>query len=146
MTTTIRVRATVTEARQLLLTLPPEIQPGEHEFEVTVRDTVAEPPVFEVHLPPDSRPRAFPPRPTNSVLAAEYDAFERMLPELLTRYAGKYVALRGGAVVAVGDTEIDARTAADQQQPGVPVYARLVTDQPQPMPRFGSPREVRRGE
>jgi len=143
--TTIRVRANVPESRQVTLTLPPEVPPGEHDIEVTVQNTGGEPPVFEVHLPPDSRPKAFPPRPSDPVLAAEYDAFERMLPELMKRYAGRYVALRDGSVVAVGDTEIDALTLANEHHPGVLALVRLVTDQPQPVPRIGSPRLVSRG-
>ena len=141
--TTIRLRATVSESRQLVLTLPLEVLPGEHDIEVTVDNTAIEQPIFEVTLPPDKRPKAFPTRPTHPVLAAEYDAFERMLPELMKTHAGKYVALRNGAVVAVADTEVGARTAADQEVPGLPVYVRLVTDQPQPLPRIGSPRIVR---
>lgn len=144
MATTIRVRAQVDEARQLVLTLPPEVQPGEHDIEVTVRDAGAEPPVFEVILPPATRPKVFPPRPTHPALIPEHEAFERTLPELMKLYAGKYVALRGGVVVAVGETEIDVLTAAHRDPPGLPTYTRLVTDQPQPIPRIGSPREVRR--
>lgn len=139
--TTIRLRARVNENRELVLTLPPEVPPGEHDIEVTVKD-VADPPVFEVVLPPDARPRAFPPRPTNPELAAEHDAFERMLPELMRQYAGKFVTLRGGAVVTVADTEIDALTEAHRLRPGVLVLVRRVTDQPQPIQRLPSFRPV----
>lgn len=102
-------------------------------------------PVFEVELP-DNRPKVFPTRPTHPKLAAEYDAFERTLPDLMKRYAGKYVALRDGAVIAAENTEIDALTAANRLHPGELIFVRLVTDQPQPIPRVGSPRVVRRGE
>ena|SRR5437870_781107 len=142
--TTIRVRANVPESRQVTLTLPSDTPVGEAELEVTVKTAGDGQPAFDVVLPPTDRPRVYPPRPTNPELAAEYDAFERMLPELMSQYAGKYVALRGGVVVAVGDTKIDAATAAHRLQPGVPAYTRLVTDQPQPIERIGSPREVRR--
>jgi hypothetical protein len=101
--------------------------------------------VFEVVLPPDDRPRAFPRRPVHPKLAAEHDAFERMLPDLMTRYAGRYVALHDGVVVADGDTRVDALTRAHAAFPGVLVLARLVTDQPQPIPRLPSPRVVGRG-
>ncbi|MCE9564102.1 MAG: DUF5678 domain-containing protein [Planctomycetes bacterium] len=141
--TTIRVRANVSESRQLVLTLPPEVQLGEHEFEVTVRDATSEPPIFEVTLP--VRQKVFPQRPTNPALSAEFDAFERMLPELMKQYAGKYVALRNGAVVAVGDTEVIALTAAYQQPSESLVYCRLVTDQPQPIERIPSFRQLSTG-
>lgn len=138
----IRVKTHIPENRQITLTLPPEFPVGDAELEIAVREPEQ---VFEVVLPPDNRPRVFPPRPSDPALATEYDAFERMLPDLMTQCPGKYVALRGGVVVAVGDTKIDAATEAHRQQPGVPAYTRLVTDQPQPIPRIGSPRKVRRG-
>ena len=139
----IRVKTHVPENRQVTLTLPPETPVGDAELEITVREPVVE---FTVTLPPDTRPKVFPSRPTHPELAAEFDAFERMLPELLTQYAGQYVALRGGEVVVVGKTKIDALTAAGQQFPGELVYARLVTDQPQSIPRITSFRTVRKEE
>lgn len=143
--TTIRVRARVGDDRRVVLTLPPEVAPGEHDIEVTVRDEPAGAVPIEVPLPPADRPTRTPQRPTNPALVPEYEAFERLLPELLAAHAGKYAAVRGGVVVAVGDTEIDVLTAAHEQSPGVPVYTRLVTDQPLPVPRLGSPRIARRG-
>jgi hypothetical protein len=142
---TIRLRASVPENREVTLTLPADVPPGEHDFEVTVTTAGHEPSVFEVVLPPDDGPKEFPPRPTNPVLAPEHDAFLRMLPDLMKQYPGKYVALRGGAVVAVGDTEVDALTRAYNEHPGALVLVRLVTDRPQPLPRIGSPRIVRPG-
>jgi hypothetical protein len=141
--TTIRVRARVGDDHRVVLTLPPEVAPGDYDIELTVRDEAAALPLFEVVLP-DDRPKRFPLRPTNSALIPEYGAFERLLPELMKECAGKFVALRGGVVVAVGDTEIDVLTAAHRQSPGAPVYTRLVTDQPQPIPRINSSRVVRR--
>lgn len=138
---TIRVRASVSESGEVVLTLPPEVPPGEHDIELTVKD-VAEQPAFEVVLPPDPRPRVFTPRPTNPTLADEHDAFERMLPELMKQHAGKYVALHGGAVVAVADTEVGALNDAYRLRPGVLVLVRRVTDQPQPIERLPSYRPV----
>ena len=142
--TTIRVRARVGDDHRVVVTLPAEVTPGEHELEITVRDEPTLPPPFEVVLLDDDRPKRFPSRPTNPALIPEYEAFERMLPELMKAHAGKYVAVRGGDVVAVGATEIDVLTAAHRQSPGTLVYTRLVTDQPQPIPRLMSPRVVRR--
>jgi hypothetical protein len=138
-----RVKTRIPEDRQITLTLPPDFPVGEAELEIAVRVPVVE---FTVEPPAFDRPRAFPSRPTDPALAAEHDAFERLLPELLGRYAGKYVAVRGGAVVAVGDTRVDAATAADRQPPGGRAYTRLVTDRPQPVERVGPTREVRRAE
>ncbi len=143
--TTIRIRATVDDAHRVLLTLPPEVTPGEHLLEITVRDGTAIPSPIEVLLPTSNRPKQLPPRPSNPDLIPEYEAFERMLPDLMRQHPGKYVALRQGVIVAIGDTEIDVMTLAHQLSPGTQVYARLVSDQPQPIPRIGSPRTVRRG-
>ncbi len=139
---TIRVKTRVPESRQITITLPPETPVGDAELEITVLEPVVE---FTVTLPPDDRPKVFPSRPTHPTLAAEFDAFERMLPELMKQYAGKYVALRGGEVVAVADSEVGARTAARQIKPGELTYARLVTDQPLPIERIPSFREIPQG-
>jgi hypothetical protein len=135
----IRVKTHIPESRQITLKLPDDVPVGEAELEIVVREPEV---VFDVILPPDNRPKVFPSRPTNPQLAAEYDAFERKLPELMKQYAGKYVALHGGEVVAVADSEVGALTAAYEQAPGRLVYARLVTDQPQPIPRITSRREL----
>lgn len=135
----IRVKTHIPESRQITVTLPLEVPVGDAELEIIVREPVTE---FTVTLPPDNRPKEFPKRPTHPALAAEFDAFEQKLPELMKQYAGKYVALRGGEVVVIGKTKTDVLTAAHQQFPGELVYARLVTDQPQPIPRIPSPRTV----
>jgi phosphoglycolate phosphatase-like HAD superfamily hydrolase len=97
---------------------------GDAEWEIVIRESSAAP-EFSVVVK-DNRQKVFPARPTNRVLAAEHEAFESMLPQLMERFAG-YVAIRDGKVVAVGDSEIDVLTAAHQQYPGKSVYARLVT-------------------
>ena len=140
--TTIRLRARVNENRQLVLTLPPEVQPGEHDFEVTVDKPVTEQPIFEVTLPPSDRPTAFPPRPTNPALIPEHEAFERMLPANNKQYANKYVAIANGTVIAVADTEVGALTEAHKVTPGKLTLVRLVTDRPQPIERLPSPRQI----
>lgn len=139
----IRVKTHVPESRQVTVTLPPETPVGDAELEIVVREPEV---VFDVILPPDDRPKVFPTRPTHPELAAEFDAFERTLPDLMARYAGKYIALHAGEVVAVDNTRTDALTAAHQQEPGRLVYVRLVTDQPQPIERIPSFRAVPRGE
>lgn len=135
----IRVKTHIPESRQITLTLPADVPVGEAELEIIVREPSTE---FTVTLPPDNRPKVFPSRPTNPELAAEFDAFERMLPELMKQHAGKYVALRGGQVIAVADSEVGALTAASGQYPGELAYARLVTDQPQPIPRITTRRQL----
>src|ERR1700722_3805404 len=140
----IRVRTRIPENRQVTLTLPPEVPVGDAELEIVVRESIP-PPEFSVATE-IIRPKAFPQRPTNPFLDAEYDNFERMLLELMKQYTGKFVALREGKVVAVGNDEIDVLTTAHQQLPGKPVYVRLVTDHPLPLPRIGSPRLLPKSE
>src|SRR5262249_42408670 len=132
----------IPESRQITVTLPEDVPVGDAELEIVVREPDKE---FTITLPPDNRPKVLPNRPMHPVLAAEFDAFERKLLELMKQYAGKYVALRGGEVVAVADSEVGALTAAHQQFPGELVYARLVTDQPQPIQRITSRREIPTG-
>lgn len=139
----IRVKTHIPESRQITLTLPDDVPVGDAELEIVVCEPEV---VFDVILPPDNRPKVFPSRPTNPELAAEFDAFERMLPELMKQYAGKYVALHNGEVVVAGATRTDALTVAHQQQPNRLVYVRLVTDQPQPIERITSRRELPKGE
>jgi hypothetical protein len=140
--TTIRLRARVNENRQLVLTLPPEVQPGEHDIEVTVDKATTEQPAIEITLPPSDRPTAFPPRPTNPALVPEHEAFERMLPELMKQHANKYVAIANGTVIAVADNEVSALTEAHKVRPGVLTLIRRVTDRPQPIERLPSPRQI----
>lgn len=140
--TAIRVKTHIPENRQVTVTLPTEFPVGDAELEIVMHEPVTE---FTVMLPPDTRPKVFPSRPTHPALAAEFDAFEAKLPELMKQYAGKYVALYGGEVVAIADSEVGALTAARQQCPGQLVYARLVTDQPRPIPRITSRREIPTG-
>lgn len=135
----IRVKTHIPESRQVTVTLPADVPVGDAELEIIVREPATE---FTVTLPPDNRPKVFPSRPTHPALAAEFDAFEQKLPALMKQFAGKYVALRGGEVVAVADSEVGALTAAHEQQPGELVYARLVTDQPQPIQRITSRRQL----
>lgn len=133
----IRLKTRIPESRQITLTLPPDFPVGDAELEISVQEPQPE---LIVVLPPDNRPKSVPPRPTNPALVPEYEAFNRMLPELMEKYAGRYIALRGGAVVAVADSEVGALTTA-QQTPGSPVYCRLVTNQPQPLERIPSFRQ-----
>ena len=140
MMSAIRMKTHIPESREITLTLPPEFPVGDAELEIALREPSKE---FTVELPPSDRPRVFPSRPTDPHLAREFDAFERMLPSLLAQYRGRYVALRDGLVVALGETQVDAATEAYRQHPGALIYTRLVTDEPQPIPRIGSPRLAR---
>lgn len=139
---TTRVKTQIPDNREVTIILPPEFPVGEAELEIAVREPVTE---FEVVLVPDDRPRMFPPRPTEPQRAAEHDAFLRTLPELMKQYAGKYVAIHNGQVVAVGEGEVEALNAAHRAQPGICVLVRKVTTEPEPIQHLPTYRQVKMG-
>ena len=97
-------------------------------------DTVTNP-IFEVKLP----------APELSKGEREYQAFLRMLPELLKQYAGKHVAIHEGQVVDVDDDDIALIKRVRMKVGGVPIHVGLVVD-PQPISRFTRYREIRPGD
>jgi Family of unknown function (DUF5678) len=72
----------------------------------------------------------------------EYEAFQKMLPELLQHYRDKYVAIHEGKVVDFGNDQIEVAMRAYKTFGYVPIYVGLVTDQPIPPVRIPSPRLV----
>lgn len=138
---TIELLADVPESRELTLRLPPDAPVGRVRVTVSSADSVP----IAVPLGEDTRPRAFPKRPTHPKLAAEHDAFEKLLPELLISHRGLYVAVHDGRVVAAAKGATEALTAAGRLYPGQYVLVRLVTDQPQPIERLTRYRELRTG-
>lgn len=102
-------------------------------------------PVRVARVPFRERPKAFPKRPTHPKLAAEYDAFEKMLPELLTSHRGEFVAIHEGRVVAVAQNPSRALNTAAKLHPGQYILVRLVTDEPQPIERLTRYCEIRTG-
>jgi hypothetical protein len=60
----------------------------------------------------------------------EFVAFARLLPELLKTERGRFVAIQGGAVVAVADTLEDAALQAYQRVGYVPLHVGQVVDTP----------------
>lgn len=69
-------------------------------------------------------------------------AFERMKPALLEQYAGQYVALRQGEVVASGEDKLDvSRRVREQFGPGGYYVAFVAPDAPRTV-RMLSPRVI----
>lgn len=97
-----------------------------------------------ITLPPTLRPRPgrMQSRPTHPELALEHDRFIEMLPELMKTHKDKWVALKGGKIVAVADEENAAGTAAYRMLGGVLFLVRKVTDQPLPIERLPRLREI----
>jgi len=90
-------------------------------------------------LPP--RPTRMQERPAHPELAAEYDRFVEMLPELMKTIPGKWIAMHGGEILAVGDSEVRVLTDAYRAHPERLTLAVKVTDQPLPIERLPSVRE-----
>jgi hypothetical protein len=140
--TVVHLKTRVPESRQILLTLPPDCPVGEADLEIVIRPhEPTDPSELTIHLT-DAPATVQHPRPSHPKVAAEYDVFLRMLPEWLLQYRGRYVAVHEGAIVAVGDTEVETLNLAYARQPGALVLVRKVTDQPEPIERLPSFRPV----
>jgi hypothetical protein len=85
-----------------------------------------------------------PPRPELSKGEREYQAFLRLMPELLT-HRGRYVAIHEGKVVDADADDIALVRRVHSRIGYVPIHVGLVTDQP-PLVRVPHYREYRRNE
>ena len=72
----------------------------------------------------------------------EYDAFLRLMPQLLTSHAGRYVAIHEGQVVAAGSDDVALALQFFAQHGNVPVHIGLVTQDQPPAARIPHYREV----
>lgn len=75
----------------------------------------------------------------------EYQAFLRMLPQLLATYRGKYVAIHEGQVVDSDTDDVTLIRRVHEKVGYVPIHVGLVTEQ-QPVIRIPHYREYRRRE
>jgi hypothetical protein len=83
-------------------------------------------------LPPSNPPKG----------QREYQAFLRLMPELLPRYHGKFVAIHDGRVVDSDTDDIKLVQRVHNQVGYVPIHVGLVTEQP-PVIRIPHYREYR---
>jgi len=60
----------------------------------------------------------------------EKAVFERLKPELLKQYPGKFVAIANGQVAEVGDDKLQVIERVRQRMGRVSLYVQQVTDQP----------------
>ena len=81
---------------------------------------VSTPPTFEVTIPV----------PQLSKGEREYQAFLRMLPDLLRTHSGQYVAIHDGQVVDAAADDIVLVQRVHARVGYVPIHVGLVTDQP----------------
>jgi hypothetical protein len=74
----------------------------------------------------------------------EYQAFLRLLPELLKTHRGKYVAIHDEQVIESGDDRLEVIFRALGKAGGVSIHVDLVSEQPPPPIRIPHYRVVRR--
>src|SRR5262249_15236012 len=123
----------------VLLTLPAEVPVGETELLVAIGEWVD--PV-RVVLGQPALQKVFPVRPTHPKLAREYDAFQRLLPELLATHRDQYAAVHDGEVVAIGPDRLDVISQAYARCGYQAIHVAQVTDQLQAVARSGLVREL----
>ena len=95
---------------------------------------IATQPIFDVELPTPQLQKG----------EQEYQAFLRLLPELLATHRGKYVAVHDGQVVDSDMDEVALILRVQGRIGYVPIHVGLVTDRQQII-RIPHHREVRPG-
>ncbi len=85
------------------------------------------------------------PKPT-SKWDAEYEAFLRLLPELLKTHRDQYVAIHEGKVVGSGTDQLAVAMEAYREYGYVEILVRLVSDKPPRVVNIISPHLDRAGD
>lgn len=83
--------------------------------------------------------------PPHTKWEREHQAFQRLLPQLLTTHAGQYVAFHEGKIVDSGGDKLALALRVLAKVGNVAIHVGLVTAEPQPISRSGVRREVRLG-
>jgi hypothetical protein len=78
------------------------------------------------------------PRPPMTKWDREYQAFLRLLPDLLKSHRGQYVAVHNEQVVDVGDHKIDLAYRVYEKYGYLPIYVGIVAERPLPLERMPS--------
>jgi hypothetical protein len=76
----------------------------------------------------------------------EYEAFERLLPELRKSHQDQYVLIHNGAVFDHGPDDVALALRFFEKLGNVPVHIRFVTDKPTAAIRIPHYRELRNVE
>lgn len=79
----------------------------------------------------------------HSKWASEYEAFQRLLPQLLVTHRDRYVAIHEGQVVDSGDDKLELALRVLAKIGNVPIHVGLVTEGLEPAARSGVRRELR---
>ena len=137
----IHVPVDVPESRKVIVTLPPEVPTGPNELTVRVHEPKPVP--LEVRIDPEHFAN---PRQRNDKWWQEYQAFLRLLPDLLKTLRGQYVAVHEGQVVDSDREKIPLACRVFQTYGKVPMCVRLVAEQLPPPVRLPSFRVIKNGE
>jgi hypothetical protein len=74
--------------------------------------------------------------------AREYQAFRRLLPDLLQTHRGQFVAVHEGRVITNGEDKLAVALEAFRQVGNVSIHVGLVSDELEPVVRSGARRVV----
>ena len=77
------------------------------------------------------------PPPPRTKWEREYEAFHRLLPQLLQSHRGQFVAIHNEQVVDSGDDNLEVALRALAKIGNVDIHVGLVTDVPEPVYRSG---------
>ena len=72
----------------------------------------------------------------------EYQAFRRLLPQLLATHRGQYVAIHNEQVVDSGDDRLALALRVLARIGNVPIHVGRVTEEPEPLARSGVRGEI----
>jgi hypothetical protein len=67
---------------------------------------------------------------------SEFDAFQRLLPQLLESHRGEYVVIHEGRVVDNGQDDLALALRFFAEHGNVPIHVGFVTDEPEPVTRI----------
>jgi Family of unknown function (DUF5678) len=82
------------------------------------------------------------PSPPEDKFRSEQRAFQELLPELLRTHRDQYVAIHEGRLVESGANQIEVAERAYARFGYIPILVTLVTNQPRPVVRMPSPRQL----
>jgi hypothetical protein len=82
------------------------------------------------------------PTPPRSKWELEYQAFQRLLPQLLATHRGGYVAIHGGQVVDSGNDKLALAMRVLAKIGNVDIHVGRVTEDAEPIFRSGVRREL----
>jgi hypothetical protein len=83
------------------------------------------------------------PPPPRTKWEREYQAFQRLLPQLLATHRGQYVAVHNEQVVDSGDDKLALALRVLAKVGNVAIHVGRVTEEPEPLARSGVRRELR---